>query len=204
MKIVRKFILIMAVFSFVVATSIAYGKDVLELDGTNWLETSREYRIGYIEGFLSGEVVEHMKISFLCSSPYAPEKTIVGQIKDGVDTFYKDFANRKIKLVDAIGIVSMQINGRDPKLIEAQIRYLRTMPESNANRSSQIRKECDKYRIGEKAPHNPLYYWYTGDKEETLKAIKKGLVSKESFLRAGYYCDEQGNVILLSCYGRYK
>ncbi len=50
----------------------------------------------------------------------------VGQIKDGLDEFYKDFSNRKIKVKDAIFIILRQINGEDEEVIKHIIRYLKT------------------------------------------------------------------------------
>lgn len=189
---------------------------VLENDGNIWLKLSEDFRIGYVVGFFAGKGIAEQQYKIfittrsnnlppsLLPSSYIPKGTTTEQMKDGIDAFYKDFANRKIKLVDTIGIVSMQIRGKDPKLIEAQIRYLRTAPEIDAMRYLQEVKEYSKYQKGKKEPNNPLYYRYIDNKKETLKAIEKGLVSKESFLRAGYYCDEQGNLTPLICYGIYK
>jgi len=229
MKIIKKFILVAIVFSFVISNSISYAKDISEIDGDDWVKWSSSYRIGYIVGFISGETVENKRqrilrtsmsvsndnipegmkqcIAMTCSVPvlhsYTPNAT-VEQIRDGIDAFYKNFANKKVKVIDAIGVVSMQIMGRDPKLIEAQIRFLRMMPRNDSIWYGQKVQECHKYQKGKKAPSNPLYYCYIGDRRKTLKAIEKGLVSKESFLKAGYYCDEQGNLIPLFCYGSYK
>lgn len=52
----------------------------------------------------------------------------VGQLVDGVDEFYKDFSNRRIKIVDTIYVVKMQIKGENSELIDAQIRYLKMQP----------------------------------------------------------------------------
>jgi len=189
---------------------------VLENDGNIWLKLSEDFRIGYVVGFFAGKDIADQQYKIfikiwsnslppsLLPSSYIPKGMTTEQIKDGINAFYKDFANRKIKIVDAISVVSMQIKGEDPKLIEAQIGYLRTAPEIDAMRYLQEVKEYGKYRKGKKEPNNPLYYCYIDDKKETLKAIEKGLVSKEHFLKAGYYCDEQGNLAPLICYGIYK
>lgn len=51
----------------------------------------------------------------------------IGQQFDGIGILYSDFANRRIKIIDAIFVVKMQIDGQDPDLIQAQIRYLRML-----------------------------------------------------------------------------
>lgn len=61
----------------------------------------------------------------------------VSQISDGMDVFYSDFANRRIKIIDAIFIVKMQIDGQDQDLIQAQTRYLR-MPKISQEEFSRI------------------------------------------------------------------
>ena len=57
---------------------------------------------------------------------FIPDKIPTGQIKDGLDEFYKDFSNRKIKVKDAIFVVLRQINGEDEEVIKHIIRYLKT------------------------------------------------------------------------------
>jgi len=107
----------------------------------------------------------------------------VGQLKDGIDKFYEDFANRRIKLVDAVYIVKMQIKGVRPDLIEAQTRYLRMQPTSLSEEN----------KIWDKAPSK----WSKEFEEKT------GL-SKEYFLRRGIFYDEAGEMHFLFRYGIYK
>lgn len=68
----------------------------------------------------------------------------IGQVTDGMNVFYSEFANRRIKIFDGVFIVKMQIDGRDPDLIQAQIRYLR-MP---------VITQEEYYRISLKKPED--------------------------------------------------
>jgi len=118
-------------------------------------------------------------------------KITVGQIKDGVDAFYNDFSNRRIKIVDVIYVVKMQIKGENPELIDSQIRYLKMQPIE----MEVLNKYSEKYlafRIKNKG------------RKPTYKEIKNGDFSFEDLLRAGRFTDASDNLHYLFCYGRYK
>jgi hypothetical protein len=53
------------------------------------------------------------------------------QISDGLDSFYKDFKNRMIKLADAIYVVRKQIRGGSSEEIEAVMQFLRADKDVN-------------------------------------------------------------------------
>ena len=101
----------------------------------------------------------------------------VGQLRDGMDKFYENFANRKIKQVDVIYIVKMQIKGVNPDLIDAQIRYLQMQPTP---------------------PKSP--------KEEALfmTGYSEGKAGKEEGLKVGMFYDEAGELHWLFRYGDYR
>jgi hypothetical protein len=99
----------------------------------------------------------------------------IGQVYEGMNIFYSDFANRRIKVIDAFFIVKMQIDGRDPDVIQAQIRYLR-MPPATSEEST---------RIIEKAIQG---------KEE---------VTEEEDLKMGWFRDKNGISHTLFRYGHY-
>jgi hypothetical protein len=71
----------------------------------------------------------------------------IGQIADGVDIYYNDFANRRIKIIDAIYVVKMQIEGQDPDLIQAQTRFLRMPPISQDDFNRIAAKMVDETKI---------------------------------------------------------
>jgi len=113
-----------------------------------------------------------------------------GQIMDGVNDFYNDFSNRRIKIVDAIYVVKMQIKGEDPELIDSQIRYLKMQPID-----LEIKKKCSEK------------YWAFREKKGsnlTYKEIKNGDFSFEDLLRAGMFIDANNILHDLFCYGVYK
>ncbi len=102
----------------------------------------------------------------------------ISQLTTGVDAFYKDFSNRKIKIVDAIYIVKMQIKRENPELIDAQIRYLKKQPID-----SELRNQTP---------------------DMLLRLKETGKMSKEDLLRIGRFITEDDKVHDLFCYGEYK
>jgi len=51
------------------------------------------------------------------------------QIVDGLETFYFDFKNQKIKISDAVYLVKKQIQGTSPEEIEVLCQWLRSDPD---------------------------------------------------------------------------
>jgi len=111
----------------------------------------------------------------------------IGQIMDGMNDFYNDFSNRRIKMADAIYIVKMQIKGEDPELIDTQIRYLKMQPLDK-------KMYLEKYAAFIKKKGNSLKY----------KEIKNGDFSFEDLLRSGGFIDTSNSYHFLFCYGVYK
>lgn len=69
---------------------------------------------------------------------YSVGNIIIGQILDGLDSFYGDFKNRKIKISDAIYVVKKQIQGASSEEVEMLCQWLRS------DRSSDKRFYTDK------------------------------------------------------------
>jgi len=114
----------------------------------------------------------------------------VGQLKDGLDEFYKDFSTRRIKIIDALYVVKMQIEGKSPELIEAQILYLKRQPISEKEKE----KAREKYDLFyEKNSRFPEY-----------KDIINGNFSKEDLLTIGIFISSNNETYSLFCYGNYK
>jgi len=137
MKLVRILLaatLLASVFSFSNGVFQAEG-DVRDYDGVGWLGFPEGMKIGYVTGLIIGVHLTTDQISLLADDfqkekldKISLHKITVGQIRDGVETFYKDFSNRKVKVVDAIYVVKMLIGGVVKEVIEAQIRYLKMQP----------------------------------------------------------------------------
>ena len=47
------------------------------------------------------------------------------QILDGIDSFYGDFRNKGIYIIDAIRVVGMQLHSVEDEVVEEEIRFLR-------------------------------------------------------------------------------
>jgi len=201
-----------------------YGqtKHLTDVDGTDWNGASESFRLGTIGGFMLGttafyEALEKKssdidtdlfkgldksnlipmlnqfllngldQLTFYNISP--------GQLKDGVDTLYKDFSNRRIKVVDAVFIVKMQIKGENPGLIEAQIRYLKMQPINDVAREAAYDK-CWNLMVENLKSSKGM--------QITLEDINKNKISLEEVLLIGKYIDDNNEQHNLFCYGKYK
>jgi len=208
MKLKKTLIFCILIFSIVfISEASTEKKDILEDDGTDWIDYPDLARSAYVNGFIAGVDVAGGKFyvfrDSLKSEVYKEEynkslneialfKITVGQITDGVDAFYNDFSNRRIKTVDAIYIVKMQIKGKDPELIDSQIRYLKMQP-IDKEIYDKCWKEYFAFRDAKKSKRNPTY-----------KEIKNGDFSFEDLLRAGIFIDASDNLHYLFCHGIYK
>jgi len=187
-------------------TATGQTKGLREVDGDDWTNYKESgLATAYIAGFYLANDVILNEISsnvFLFSGIYKnlirdtverldlPGIT-VGQMRDGLNKFYEDFSNRKIKIVDAIYIVKMQIKGENPDLINAQIRYLKMQPIINPPFMIEI------LNIIKKSAEDPKF----NIKKEYLDT---GKFTKDDFLKSGLYIDEAGRFYRLFCYGLYK
>lgn len=139
----------------------------------------------------------------------------IGTMNDGIDTFYKDFSNRRIKMIDAVYIVKMQIEGVKLNVIEAQIRYLKMQPLDSMERDRIWAKrfEMESKRLDYLETNTAFY-----DGKRTLKEIRdqwekekkvieqireKYKWTKEEKLKLGIYVDEEGKEWKLFQYGKY-
>jgi len=208
MKLKKTLIFCILIFSIIfISEASAENKIISESDGTDWIAGSDSWKIGYVEGFIAGaNIVWREFYIFENSLKSETDKAIynkslneialfeitVGQIKDGISDFYNDFSNRRIKIVDAIYVVKMQIEGDDPELIDSQIRYLKMQPIDK-----EVYDKCSKkyfaFRDAKKSKRNPTY-----------KEIKNGDFSFEDLLNAGIFIDASDNLHCLFCHGIYK
>ena|ERR1700688_217050 len=109
-------------------------------DGNDWRQWSQNYKVGWIDGFVSAMSNAQMGTAALCafqlhiSVDSKEEKACVaeaqgfnfemikyGQFLDGMDAFYKDFRNTEYPITSAIRLVRDQINGRPAEDIEKEM-----------------------------------------------------------------------------------
>jgi hypothetical protein len=185
-------------------SAFSYGQEssLPKLDGVDWLkdpgQTSQGwYLLGFISGVIEGVAVvlaetasridrtiqlyEKKNIdlgTLIIAKEHISNLNLTGittsQINDGMNAFYSDFANKRIKIIDAIFIVKMQIDGRDPDLIQAQTRYLRMQ------------------KIDPEEVHRIIA------KISTTEAI-----TDEEWLKYGLFRVKSGALKALFCYGDY-
>jgi len=177
-------------------------------EGNWWITTSFTDRLHFIQGFIVGvslmnekaiqpfkkydlpkDEVAALAVWIITASQSTAENLAlyqisVGQILDGVSAFYKDFSVRKIKVVDAIYVVKMQINGADPDLISAQIRYLKQQPIS----------ADEQIKVWDKA--KPFDHDFE-------KCFAAGKITAEDLFRIGFFINKDNKLLPLFHYGNY-
>lgn len=109
-------------------------------DGSDWKNWSMDYKVGWIDGFVSAMSDAQMGTAMLCAFQLnlhldtKEEKACTeqaqslnyemikyGQYLDGMDVFYKDFRNLDYPINAAIRIVRDQIRGRPADDIEKEL-----------------------------------------------------------------------------------
>jgi len=199
-----------SLFLLVFAIAEAQHKtNISDYDGTEWISVSDHFRIGYVAGCMMGlslmknnavlrwapregdEDFKKVPLSIMggwmramsAADELSLSNITVGQIKVGLNTFYEDFSTRKIKIIDAIYVVKMQVTGKDPDVIAAQVRYLKMQPISREEQG----------RVSEKLKSIT----------DMNKALKAGEITAEELLRTGEFLDKNGENHVLFCYGKY-
>ncbi|MGB9006423.1 MAG: hypothetical protein WCB96_11925 [Candidatus Aminicenantales bacterium] len=187
-----------------------------EDNGVDWLDHSDLFKVGFIEGVIMGAASANNELSdfgdleywdkskthdnYILSKIQSIKNKLaalslfgisVGQIKEGVDVLYKDFSNRRIKIIDAIYIVKMQIKGESQEIIDAQVRYLKMLPIGSDVKDKAAEKLA-KYMSENKY------------KFPTYSEIKSGDFSSEDLLRVGAIVTSDNNIHFLFRYGNYK
>jgi len=195
---------IFLLFIILISEISSETKDITKNDGVSWMKVSDSYKIGYVSGFMSALYVAEQEFGFY-SELFEEElkkefndswnkinfyNMTIGQISDGVDAFYKDFSNRRIKIIDALYVVKMQIEGENPELIDVQIRYLKMQPIVKSIIVKSLNKWHDYIKKNNRFP--------------TYKEIKKGDYSLEDLLKIGRFVDSSDELHFLFCYGEYE
>lgn len=115
----------------VLIKSLAYA-DAQNADGNDWNKSDKDWKIGYVEGFVNGGHSMFTGIVLVGDKPdkklinYVINRVTLGQLIDGIDSLYLDFKNRNIPLVFAIYVVNKQIKGTSQDDIERILLWLRT------------------------------------------------------------------------------
>ena len=109
-------------------------------DGSDWHKWSFDFKVGWIEGYVSGMSDAQMGVAVLCAfqlklpsdsselkactertQSFNYEMIKYGQYLDGMDAFYKDFRNLDYPINSAIRIVRDQVRGRPADDIEKEL-----------------------------------------------------------------------------------
>lgn len=213
----RAILLLFICLYFIVVNSFSESRLLRDQDGNDWIRANEWLKLGLISGIIMGvslavdykpeidilkfiREVKHnsslllktldLKYYFNHLDKIPLFNITVGQLKDGLDAFYKDFSVRRIKIIDAVYIVKMQIEGNDPDLINAQILYLKRQPISE----EKTRKAWERYFDFEKVHSRYPEY----------KDIIKGEFSKEDLLIIGKFISSNNKEHELFCFGKYK
>lgn len=214
--------LISAAILFFNFYSYSQSKSLDEHDGTDWISDNvyvKAQNLGLIGGIIMGTSIIQREIQSrldrlsenkgIKDIDKLPIKRIndsvqnlclyditVGQIKDGIDTLYNDFSNRRIKVIDAVYVVKMQIEGKDPDLIQAQLRYLRMQPLN----TKAYGEALDKIMAAQdyKLKNGDFNIYFTNDD------LKKGVVTEQDLLFYAVFVDKNNINHDLFCYGSYK
>lgn len=202
--------------------SLAQEGDLFEKDGNSWLldfgEFGKGMKIGMMQGLIMGtslinyEIEPQLKMALKNKSLSAFQRIGLelmltklndlslfgisgGQIRDGIDSLYKDFSNRRIKIIDAFFVVKMQIEGKDPDLIQAQLRYLRMHPINNKASEEAFKKINDLLDLRIKKDLDANF---------TNEDLQNGVITEQELLICGTFVDKNNVNHNLFCYGTYK
>jgi hypothetical protein len=130
---------------------VAGSASAQEFDGTYWHGMTEQNRLGYVIGFTEGLEFLSLAGPVVICLPGPAEKlegcvrnnvkalegeigrfrgVTFGQLKDGLDTFYSDYRNRRIKIRGAINHVTRAIAGEPAADLERSVEMMR---KANAN-----------------------------------------------------------------------
>lgn len=203
-------------------SSYSYGqhKSALQMDGADWLGDPSQpcagwLKLGTIAGMMLGIVAADQAtrelIDRINNELHDLKSTSAMELRGKmeelglahigsdqfiarIDALYEDPANRKIKIVDAIYLAKMQIQGLDPDLVDAQIRCLRMQPvelkelADALNKFALISRENEEKKIGRKV---------------TNEDMRSGRISQEEVVKSRHFVDRNNENHSLFCYGDY-
>jgi len=103
------------------------------LRGAAWQSYSEQFKGGYITGYISAmgyasvttcmsiKDAEAHKACFSHAQDYDFDSITVGQLLNGINTFYKDFRNFQVPLTMAMSLVRDEIRGRSEQDIQKEL-----------------------------------------------------------------------------------
>jgi len=114
-------------------------KGALATDGSTWHGYSKEFKVAYVAGYISGMDTAQMDLTFGCLRigsrngdaalktclEYADDFdfTVIkpDQLLSGMDTFYKDFRNLQVPIYMAMRLVRDEVRGRPLEDIQKEL-----------------------------------------------------------------------------------
>src|ERR1035438_222110 len=131
---------ILLVVVLLMSSSLWCRNSVGVADGSDWKDYSQNYKVGWIDGFVTAMSDAQIHTGFMCAlqlklqaesteskactdeaQGFNFEMIKFGQYLEGMDAFYKDFRNRDYPINWAMKIVRDQIRGRPAEDIEKEL-----------------------------------------------------------------------------------
>ena len=120
------------------ACCVGQERKDFDSDGSYWREHAEGAKTQYVMGYISAMAFAQMNSGFVCMfvDPKKAEAVnfcvstaqgfdfnniTVGQLVNGMDTFYKDFRNFPVPLPMAMRLVRDEIKGRTPEDVEKEL-----------------------------------------------------------------------------------
>lgn len=134
----RSLVAILLLSSCLFAQTSNSRNELTSNDGSDWQRFPDVAKVGYVMGYVDAGTGAYMLFGFFCSWQVKADSEAgkickdnsgslnfgnitVGQFRDGMDAFYKDFRNTQVPLSMAMHLVRDQINGRPAEDIEKEL-----------------------------------------------------------------------------------
>lgn len=133
------------IFALVIVAAIAHSAAAqeLEMNGVRWNRFNEDMKLGYALGFLQGTsfandliVVGFVSVGSDATTVFKAQKLYgdymrkhfeitVGQVVEGLDSFYKDYRNTNINMNRAVWVVAHAVTGTSQADIDKMTENLR-------------------------------------------------------------------------------
>jgi hypothetical protein len=123
----------------------ASGAGVRE-DGNWWLGMSEPMQVGYVQGYYGGrlDALRHCNASvliteklkdvdrdafskFACNDSRRDTSASVGQVVDGLKSFFGESRNKRILMSHALIVVTARVNGETDEAVAEKVEYYRKL-----------------------------------------------------------------------------
>jgi hypothetical protein len=134
---------IFLVISLVMCAGLAHAQSQ-EDNGYWWLKQDTPFKLGWIEGFVTGGETVKANALLICginaavygnavsgvcnvlgNKLFEPPRATYGQVIDGLDHFYSDYRNKLIKIDFAVSYVYDELSGSTQSALDQEVRQLR-------------------------------------------------------------------------------